>query len=103
MRRTFDAYHSDNPHVFTQLAGLALSVYAAGRRRLSINALFERLRWETMLSTTGDDYKLNNSYRADYARMLMREYPQLAGFFETRTLKAPRQGDMLANAEAAAG
>lgn len=54
------------------------------RRRLSINLLFERLRWYTEIETQGDPFKVNNTFRAWYARLLMRQEPALAGVFETR-------------------
>jgi hypothetical protein len=37
-----------------------------------------------MLSTRGDEFKLNNDYRAPYARLIMRREPDLDGLFETR-------------------
>ncbi|HEY5316508.1 MAG TPA: hypothetical protein VIJ20_00910 [Solirubrobacteraceae bacterium] len=46
--------------------------------------LFEVLRFETGLKTEGDPFKLNNDYRAPYARMMMEREPDLAGLFETR-------------------
>lgn len=33
------------------------------------------------------DYSLNNSYRAFYARLIMRNAPDLDGFFEVRAQK----------------
>lgn len=61
---------------------------AAGEARLSINMLFEVMRYHRKLQTAGDDYLLNNDYRALYARMLMEREPELAGLFETRRRKA---------------
>ncbi len=34
------------------------------------------------------EFRLNNDYRALYARQLMDNEPELDGFFETRTLRS---------------
>ena len=77
-------FHAENPHIYRALRDIALSVQALGARQWSINAAFERLRWMWMVTSRGDVYKLNNSFRACYARELMAREPSLAGFFETR-------------------
>lgn len=80
----FAEFHADNPHVYYQLKRLALAQRRAGNDRGSINQLFEVLRWQVSMSTAGDDFKLNNNWRSFYARLLMEQEPELAGFFETR-------------------
>src|SRR4051812_33049156 len=84
----FSEYHAANPKVYEMLKRFALQMRNAGRTRLSINMLFERVRWETQLQTAGDTFKMNNNYRAYYARLLMESEPQLTGMFETRKAKA---------------
>ena len=56
-----------------------------GIRRTGIAAIFERLRWLYRLQTQGEEYRLNNTFRAYYARMVMERCPDLAGFFEVRS------------------
>ena len=51
----FWAFHQENPHVYN-----------------------------TEIETQGDPFKVNNTFRARYARLLMRQEPALAGVFETR-------------------
>jgi hypothetical protein len=46
--------------------------------------LFEVARWEMTLSTRDSQFKLNNDYRAPYARLLMLREPRLAGLFSIR-------------------
>jgi hypothetical protein len=84
----FQEYHADNPQVYAKLREYALLAKHSGRKRLGIGALYERLRWYSTVEAKGDDFKVNNNYRAYYARLLMKEEPELAGFFETRTSKA---------------
>ncbi len=83
----FKLFHAANPHVYRLLKQLALEMRASGRERYGIGGLFERLRWEYAIKTSGE-FKLNNNYRALYARKLMAEERELAGFFQTRTRKA---------------
>ena len=49
--------------------------------------IFEVIRWEYDLKTTGD-FKLNNNYTAWYARLVMERNPSLDGFFQLRKAKA---------------
>lgn len=72
----FDAAH---PEVYAELRRLALEAVRAGRRRLAIATIVE-----VETAARSDGYKLNNSYRAIWARRLMAEEPELDGAFETR-------------------
>ena len=83
----FSKYHSENLHVYLQLRQLALDLVDVGHERISISRLFEVLRWQHSLRTTDESgFKLNNSYRSRYSRLLMANEPRLAGKFETREL-----------------
>lgn len=77
-------FHEANPHVYTRLRELALEMKRKGINKYSMKGLFEVLRWEHTLKTTGDVFKLNNNYTALYARGLMQEEPELEGFFTLR-------------------
>jgi len=57
------------------------------RLRYAVASIFERVRWEMDLTTTvtdDDSLKLNNDYRAYYARMYLAIRPDAEGFFELR-------------------
>ncbi|MDP9101629.1 MAG: hypothetical protein M3N21_05730 [Actinomycetota bacterium] len=89
----FAAFHTANPHVYRALHSLAsrrwTSDLRAGRRpHVGVAALYEALRWEQALRTTGETWRLNNSYRAFYARLLIAARPEWAGFIDTREQKA---------------
>ncbi len=83
VEETFELFHERNPHVYEMLREYALMVKRAGGR-IGMRALFERLRWDYLIYTTSTTYKLNNNYTPLYARMLMEQEPELAGFFEIR-------------------
>lgn len=81
----FEKFHRENPHVYRVLVALAREwKRRTGRDEIGIAALFERARWEIALATTGSDYKLTNSYRAFYARLIMQREPDLRGLFALR-------------------
>tara|TARA_R100000329_G_scaffold125745_2_gene104308 strand:- start:427 stop:807 length:381 start_codon:yes stop_codon:yes gene_type:complete len=77
-------FHQNNPAILLELRRLALQLKAAGHRKYSIKGLFEVLRFNAAIKTTGKKYKLNNNLTPFYARLLMETEPQLKGFFNTR-------------------
>lgn len=85
-------YHRDNPEVWELFKSFTLELIYSGRRNYSANAIFERIRWEKDLGNGSEAaFKLNNNYRAFYARRFMATYPQYEGFFRTRTQPSSTQ------------
>lgn len=82
-----DFFHMENPQVYYQLRTLALDLVDAGHTFYSIKGLFEVLRFNHALKTTGKTYKINNNLTPFYARLLMKNEPRLAGFFKIRSRK----------------
>jgi hypothetical protein len=82
----FQDFHQTHPAVYRELVKLAREWMSAGHNRLGIATLFEKLRWEWHVKGVEDvdGYKLNNSYRALYARKIMAENPDLKDIFEIR-------------------
>ncbi len=83
----FWTFHRTNPHVYDALVRLARQGARAGRTRLGIGMLFEVLRWEHLLRTEGDPFKLNNNLRSRYARLLMHQESDLKDLFDVRELQ----------------
>ncbi len=92
MVREFRKYHSDNPHIYVAFRRYAWQAIDRGRRNIGAGLICERIRWDTALSGN-DEFKLNNNFRAFYARMFMREFPQHDGFFRTRASAADTRSD----------
>ena len=85
MTEAFDRFHTENPRVYETLVRLARQwVAMTGRHKLGIATLYERTRWEIALATNDPDYKLNNNWRADYARLIMAQEPDLDELFDVR-------------------
>lgn len=86
----FWRFHGQHPEVAEHLLRLCRQWVGAGKGRWSIKGAFEVLRWERKIAGLPDpteDWKLNNNYHSRYARLLMREHPELDGLFELRELK----------------
>lgn len=90
----FIEFHANNPHVYRNLRFLALQAVRAGRKKLGVKFLFERLRWEYFLNTKREEgeFALNNNFTSRYARMLMVNNPELESVFETRAMKGALVG-----------
>lgn len=80
----FESFHNANPGVYCVLVELTRQAQRSGRTKVGIKALFERARWELSIATDETAPKLNNDYTAYYARLIMRQEPDLAGIFEVR-------------------
>jgi len=86
--REFDAKF---PEVRAELRRLAMQLLAEGRRRISINQLFEVARYNLRSRTDiadGEGLRLNNSYRALMSRALIADVPALGAVIETRELRS---------------
>lgn len=80
----FFVYHRANPHIYESFKKYAGMLRAAGRDYHSSAAIIERIRWDTLVSANSEQFKINNSYRPCYSRMLMVDDPSFKGFFRTR-------------------
>ena len=93
----FLAFHAANPRVYALVERFALQAHAV-RCRLGrpedvggygIGAIWERVRWEVAIETQPGppaDFKLNNNFRALYARLFLLHHPECVGLFELRRL-----------------
>lgn len=84
--KKFWDFHKANPHVFTKLEELTKQAHDRGRKKIGIGMIFEVIRWNSFMATTGDPYKLNNSYRSRYVRILIQKHPEYKDLFETRRI-----------------
>lgn len=84
----FELFHAQNPHVYPVLVGLARDMKRIGAKKGSIAQVFEVARWNISIQTNDPDYRLQNSYRAFYARLIMHQEPDLDKFFNVRSSKA---------------
>ena len=81
------AWQAANPHVYNAIVEKAREAKSIGRRRWSMQGIFEVLRWEHRFDTKGDFYKMNQHWISFYSRFVMENEPDLAGFFFTKDWK----------------
>jgi len=88
IQQRFEAFHKANPRVYQELYKLASLMKGKGHKRIGMQMLIEKLRWEWYETTTNTDgFKINNDYAAHYSRLLMKEKPELAGLFSVRPIQ----------------
>jgi hypothetical protein len=86
IQQRFLTFHFNNPHIYSLLCKYARLAKAKGFAKYSIQSLCEIIRWHVSTPSRGDEFKVNNSYLSRYARLLMSQESDLAGFFEVREL-----------------
>ncbi len=85
MRQEVISFNKKHPDVWRLFCKFTFDLTHRGYKNYSVNAIFERIRWEKDAGGDGvTSFKLNNNYRAFYARAFMRKYPEHDGFFRTR-------------------
>lgn len=83
LAQRFEAFHKLNPHVFSAIERQALRLAEQGEKRIGVKAIVEDLR-RGRIATTGDDWRINNSWPAFYARLLIAKHPTLERVIEMR-------------------
>ena len=79
-------FSNKHPEVNELFVRFTTEIINRGFKNYSVSAIFERIRWETDQADVDgkSTFKLNNNYRAWYARRFMEHNPEHAGFFRTR-------------------
>jgi len=87
----FEEFHRENPHVYDALVRLARRfIEATGKRKLGAQRLIEIARWDLEIATQGaEEFEINNTFRAFYARLIMWQEPDLDGVFDLRVAPEP--------------
>lgn len=88
VRTRFSEFHEQNPQVFRLFKRLCQQMWRAGRRRYSARTIFEVMRWNHDLSTSGDAFEINGDFVPIYARLLVYHHALFEGFFEFRQVKS---------------
>lgn len=83
-RRDFADYLRQNWHVYQAFERQANAIWSRGRRRYSARTIIEVLRHESALVESCSEWKLNDWWTKDLARLWVCCHPERAGFFEFR-------------------
>ena len=84
LAKRFVAHHMAHPEVWEAYELLALAAISSGRENFGIGALTEILRWDKAEEIVGEPssgYKLQDNFRAFYARLFAHSHPEHAEMF----------------------
>ena len=84
----FEKFHERNPHIYSNLCSLARQWKEADNEVVGIGMLFEVLRWDNGIKTTGEKYKLSNDFRSRYSRLIHEQEEDLRDLFRLRELRS---------------
>lgn len=87
-QKKFEIFHKNNGHVLSELIKLCEHAVQFGRRKLSMSQMFEVLRWDYSFKTDAQDFKLCNSYRAYYTRLIRKVRPELGNLITSKKSEA---------------
>ena len=89
IRMDFLRFHMENQHVYREIVKLARRANFRGHDNWSMKGIFEVLRWNSAMKTSGDEcFKLDNRYTSHYARLVMEQEQDLRDFFRIRDQRA---------------
>ena len=83
----FRKFHFANPHIYQTFSIYSWDAAKAGHKVFSHWLIMNRIRWDSLIQTDGEKYKIPNEYIAFYARMFMIRHPQLGAFFKIKRMK----------------
>ena len=86
-RQKFERFHASNPHVYDAIVDKVRKARELGAETWGIAGIFELLRWSSFC-TSGKPWKLSNTNRAYYARLIMSDFPEFDGFFKLAKMRA---------------
>ena len=84
-RREFTEWLRENTHVVGQFLSYAQMLNRhGGRSYYSAYCIRERIRWDTLVTENGTDFKLSNNMTPFIARLVMEIDPNLKGMFRVK-------------------
>ena len=90
----FFVWIADHWHVYKEFVERARQAKAWGEKQYGAKAICENIRWDWLKKqhrknarqrAKSDPFALNNNYTAGLARLAMKQFPELDGFFKCRT------------------
>lgn len=86
MKKSFKKYNEENPQIYAEFRKIAFQLIGRNYKRIGARQILEVIRYHTMISGN-DQFKVNNNYSADYARLFEKDFPQYGGIFMKRLMK----------------
>jgi len=95
IRDGFTKFNLENPHVYNAFENEAFKAINKGRKKISSDMILEYLRWQILLETNDNSFKINNSYSAYFARFFIEKYPAYKDLFNLRKLRSEENGPFI--------
>ena len=84
----FKKFHTNNPDAYSWFKNYFYYFKGRGKKHISAKLIAECVRMEPTLKTKSELFKLDNCFVSRYARLLVKDFPQHAKYFEFRRLKS---------------
>jgi len=92
IRKGFNQFNEDNPHIFQAFEKEALKAIKKGRKKVSAKLIINWIRWNEYLMSSDKNFRINDAYQSYYARYFIKKYPQHQSVFELRKLRNEEPG-----------
>lgn len=86
MKKSFKEYHGENPQIYAEFKKIAIGLIKRNNKHIGARNVIEVIRYHTLISGN-DQFKVNNNYSADYARLFEKDFPEYEGIFLKRLIK----------------
>jgi hypothetical protein len=87
IRDGFNQFHKDNPHIYQAFERASLKAIEKGREKISAKLIINWIRWNEYLTSTDQNFKINDAYHAYYSRLFVHYHPEYKDKFEFRKLR----------------
>lgn len=82
----FREYDEAHPEVWELFVRFCERLRGLGFKHYSADAVLHQIRWHHHVEYQRADFKINDHFSSRYARKLMAQRPEFAGFFELRRI-----------------
>ena len=89
----FRVYHKDNLHIYAAFERFTFQAINSGRKYFSARAIYERLRWFTLIEDNSTVFKMSDHPMPFYARLFEINHPEHKGFFRKHRCEADKLFD----------
>lgn len=79
-------WHNNNPVIWELFEKFTLQAISLNRKKISHWLIINRIRWETSVMTTGNEFKISNDFIAFYARYWKEKYPEYDYIFNVKKM-----------------
>lgn len=87
IRAGFVEFHALNPHIYDAFENHVFKAIRKGIKKVSAKLIVNLIRWETIMQTTDENFKINDAYQSYYARLFVGKHPEFKSMFEFRKLR----------------